>query len=132
MVLQRLDRLLAGDEEPAEEDEEDMAEYADETVQDAFVELEVAPPVQPDVESEATAAALETPPPEASLAPCHTAAVEPGTQRLEFTRGGSNKFWEITIAGVQHTVRFGRIGAKGIPSPRHSRTPRRHGGIASG
>lgn len=90
-----------------------MAEYADETVQDAFVELEVAPPVQPDVESEATAAALETPPPEASLAPCHTAAVEPGTQQLEFTRGGSNKFWEITIAGVQHTVRFGRIGAKG-------------------
>jgi predicted DNA-binding WGR domain protein len=31
----------------------------------------------------------------------------------ERTRGSSNKFWEITLAGTQHTVRFGRIGTSG-------------------
>lgn len=36
-----------------------------------------------------------------------------GTRRFEFTGDKSNKFWEITLAGAQHTVRFGRIGSKG-------------------
>ncbi len=35
------------------------------------------------------------------------------TRRFEFTGGSSNKFWEITLAGTQHTVRFGRIGTNG-------------------
>jgi predicted DNA-binding WGR domain protein len=32
---------------------------------------------------------------------------------LECFAGGSKKFWEITINGNQHTVRFGRIGSQG-------------------
>jgi predicted DNA-binding WGR domain protein len=74
------------------------------------------------VESETTAAGRETLPPEASntnqdsvaesAAPPQAAAGH-GTRRFEFTSGSSNKFWEITLAGTQHTVRFGRIGTKG-------------------
>ena len=32
---------------------------------------------------------------------------------LEYRGGTSQKFWEITLCGAQHTVRFGRIGAQG-------------------
>jgi predicted DNA-binding WGR domain protein/DNA polymerase III delta prime subunit len=125
-VLERLDRLLASGEEPAmdeqEDGEEDLAdEVGDEDLQDSSLELEAGPPVQPPTESEA-AAGSETPPPEASntnqdsvaesAAPPQAAAGR-GTRRFEFTRGSSNKFWEITLAGAQHTVRFGRIGTKG-------------------
>lgn len=33
-------------------------------------------------------------------------------QRLEFSEGNSNKFWEITTSGTQLKVRYGRIGNK--------------------
>ncbi len=36
-----------------------------------------------------------------------------GTRRFELTDSGSNKFWEITVSGCEHTVRFGRIGSTG-------------------
>jgi predicted DNA-binding WGR domain protein len=32
---------------------------------------------------------------------------------FEFSAGTSNKFWEIAVAGQEHTVRFGRIGSDG-------------------
>jgi hypothetical protein len=69
-VLERLDRLLAGGEEPAvdeqEEGEEALAdEVGDEGRPDASIELEAGPPVQPPTESEA-AVGSQTPPPEAS------------------------------------------------------------------
>jgi predicted DNA-binding WGR domain protein len=32
---------------------------------------------------------------------------------FEFSAGTSHKFWEITVQGVSHTVRFGRIGSDG-------------------
>ena len=85
-VLQRLDRLLAG-EEPAdddeEDDEEDLAEDAgDEDVEDAFVELEAVSPVPLAAESKSTTAASGTPPPDASVAPSQTAAVEPGMRTV--------------------------------------------------
>ncbi len=35
------------------------------------------------------------------------------TTRLEFTDATSNKFWEVTVEGATHTVRYGRIGAAG-------------------
>jgi uncharacterized protein (TIGR02996 family) len=41
------------------------------------------------------------------------AAVPAGTRRFEFAEGGSNKFWEITVDGSAHTVRFGKIGTPG-------------------
>ncbi len=34
-------------------------------------------------------------------------------RRFEFAEGKSNKFWEITVAGTDVTVRFGRIGSAG-------------------
>jgi predicted DNA-binding WGR domain protein len=36
-----------------------------------------------------------------------------GTRRVEFREGNSSKFWEITVSGYEHTVRFGRIGSNG-------------------
>jgi predicted DNA-binding WGR domain protein len=35
------------------------------------------------------------------------------TRRFEFVGGASRKFWEIAVAGVSLTVRFGRLGAAG-------------------
>ena len=37
----------------------------------------------------------------------------PESRRLEFREGNSSKFWEITVNGSEHTVRFGRIGSRG-------------------
>ena len=34
-------------------------------------------------------------------------------RHFEFAGGGSDKFWEIEVAGKEVTVRFGRRGAKG-------------------
>lgn len=34
-------------------------------------------------------------------------------RRFEFSEGSSNKFWEISVAGSDVTVRFGRIGTNG-------------------
>lgn len=36
-----------------------------------------------------------------------------GKQRLEFDDGRTTKFWEISLSGTEHTVRFGRIGTQG-------------------
>lgn len=37
----------------------------------------------------------------------------PSVRRFEFVGGGSNKYWEISQAGQQVTVHFGRIGTNG-------------------
>jgi predicted DNA-binding WGR domain protein len=37
----------------------------------------------------------------------------PPKRYFEFTAGTSQKFWEISVDGPEHTVRFGRIGAAG-------------------
>jgi DNA ligase-1 len=34
-------------------------------------------------------------------------------RRFEFTEGSSSKFWEISVAGVEITVRYGRTGTQG-------------------
>jgi DNA ligase 1 len=34
-------------------------------------------------------------------------------RHFEFVEGSSNKFWEISVAGKEVTVRFGRIGSQG-------------------
>src|SRR5438067_255011 len=33
--------------------------------------------------------------------------------RYEFSEGGSNKFWDIALAGTSLTIKFGKIGAAG-------------------
>jgi predicted DNA-binding WGR domain protein len=52
----------------------------------------------------------------ASDSPIATAPL-PSTERsttyLEFSDGSSHKFWEITLCGSSHSVRFGRIGMNG-------------------
>lgn len=71
---------------------------------------------EPEPEPEAP---LEPEPETAALA----AGAAPVTRRLELVDGSSAKFWEITVTGCQHRVRFGRIGAAGqtqlkaFPSP---------------
>ena len=36
-----------------------------------------------------------------------------GARRFEFSEDGSNKFWEISVEGASHTVRYGKIGTDG-------------------
>lgn len=36
-----------------------------------------------------------------------------GARRFEFSEDGSNKFWEISVSGASHTVRYGKIGTDG-------------------
>lgn len=59
------------------------------------------------------AAAAPPPAPAAKPAPAPAAAATGGTRRFEFAEGGSSKFWEITLDGDSHTVRFGKIGTPG-------------------
>jgi DNA ligase-1 len=54
-------------------------------------------------------AAVEPAPPQ-SAAPVANA---PAARRFEFSDGRSDKFWEVTAAGTEVTVRFGRIGTAG-------------------
>jgi uncharacterized protein (TIGR02996 family) len=75
----------------------------------------------------AAAPPTPTPTPKAEKAPPNAAATTPapspvaaspavvpaGTRRFEFSEGGSNKFWEITVDGESHTVRYGKIGTPG-------------------
>lgn len=35
------------------------------------------------------------------------------TRRFEFVGGNSAKFWQVTVAGTDVTVRFGRLGTEG-------------------
>src|SRR5262245_43757749 len=47
-------------------------------------------------------------------APASSPAAGIGTKRyFEFVEGNSSKFWEISVAGTDITVRFGRIGSNG-------------------
>jgi DNA ligase-1 len=46
--------------------------------------------------------------------PVSTPAAGSGTKRyFQFVEGNSSKFWEISVAGTDVTVRFGRIGSDG-------------------
>lgn len=45
-----------------------------------------------------------------------------GGHYFEFSDGKSNKFWEITLAGDTHTVRFGKIGSAGQTSQKRFKT----------
>ena len=60
---------------------------------------------------------MKVPAPSPALpAPKSEAAARPKAataRRLEYTEGGSSKFWEVAVSGAEVTVRFGRIGANG-------------------
>jgi predicted DNA-binding WGR domain protein len=110
-VLKQLDRLLAGERDDAASDAAEE-EPATSTVAG---EPSAAAPTP-------SGAAEKVPalPPSESTGPAQVAAPAPrssgpaGISRyLEYRDGSSHKFWEIKVAGNQHTVRFGRIGADG-------------------
>ena len=122
-VIDRLGRLLAGyhDQEDMydEDEEEDPLDEADDVQPAAdLVEPDGALASRSVNQAEATAARGEMlsesrrsiPPP---IAEQIAQPLDSGTRRFEFTTDGSNKFWEITLVGAQHTVRFGRMGIKG-------------------
>lgn len=50
---------------------------------------------------------------EATPAPAGGTPVSTATRRFEFSEGKSNKFWEISIQGVEVRVRYGKIGTSG-------------------
>lgn len=54
-------------------------------------------------------------PAKAAVAPSAPAPAPPtvGVRRFEFQDGGSHKFWEISSAGNDVTVRYGKFGANG-------------------
>jgi uncharacterized protein (TIGR02996 family) len=68
-----------------------------------------APAPAPSPAKAAPAAKKAAPAPAAAPA----APMAGGTRRFEFTEGGSAKFWEVTVDGSAHTVRYGKIGTPG-------------------
>ena len=90
-VLDRIERLIRGEAEPAVELEDDL------------------PP--PTLESAAPSRAPLSPTPE--LPPLSAASASGNARRLEFIEGHSAKFWEVAQDGCAVTVRYGRIGAQG-------------------
>jgi predicted DNA-binding WGR domain protein len=56
---------------------------------------------------------VETSQPAAPLAASSASTESRPKRYLEFRAGSSQKFWEISVNGQEHTVRFGRIGTGG-------------------
>ena len=44
-------------------------------------------------------------------------------KRFELSDGKAKKFWEIAVEGSAHTVRYGRIGAKGTSKEKSFASP---------
>jgi predicted DNA-binding WGR domain protein len=90
-VLDRIERLIRGEAEPAVDFEEEL----------------VAPAPQ-----NASPSRASLPPTPAPSLPSGTNATGKA-QRLEFVEGRSSKFWEVAQDGCTITVRYGRIGTLG-------------------
>jgi len=96
-VLRRLEELLAGGEEP------ELAPV--EMALPPACTVPEAPLAPPPAAGFAPAPPAEIPPPPAA---------GPGVmRRLVCVEDGAQKFWEAGVAGVELTVRFGRLGTKG-------------------
>jgi predicted DNA-binding WGR domain protein len=122
-VLERIERLLAGEEleEPVDEGNLLPTDPPADTPPEVGLDktsVRPAPPAnvaQSESPSETGDSGSPTPPPVAS-APSEPSAEESAdhwTEYLEFVGGGSSKFWEISVKGSEQTVRFGRIGSRG-------------------
>ncbi len=59
------------------------------------------------------AASVPAPEPAAETASLPADAAAGATRRLEFVGGSSSKFWQITVDGARHVVRYGRLGTGG-------------------
>jgi len=110
-VLGRIEKLLEGKEESGKQTAE-MEEGVEE--EDENEEAAVAEPVQPAAPvAAAKPRSVAAPPVVAPPVVTPPVAVKGVTRKFEFVGGGSQKFWEITVAGNSFTVRFGRIGTAG-------------------
>jgi predicted DNA-binding WGR domain protein len=101
-VLDGLERTLSGGGDEAAESDSEIAESA----------TPAGPPTsKPVAVAEPAARAEENAPAVAAILPASAAKEWP--RSFEFIEGGSRKFWEISVSGARHTVRFGRIGSAG-------------------
>jgi DNA ligase-1 len=71
------------------------------------VRHDVAFPPPAPAKGKAKAAKAPVPQPPAAPAPAG------GARRFEYVEGKSSKFWEVSVNGVEVTVRYGRIGSAG-------------------
>ena len=75
-----------------------------------------APAATPRANAEAKSkdkATAATPKATATKSEATAAGAAAGRRYFEFVEGTSSKFWEVTVAGSEHTVRYGRIGTDG-------------------
>jgi predicted DNA-binding WGR domain protein len=100
-VLARIEKILQG-AETATDSEPEAEEPAEPT------------PIVPEKADQPAPSAPPTMPTVVAPPPIPIAAANAGSsRRFEFIGGGSQKFWEISIAGKSFAVRFGRIGTAG-------------------
>ena len=97
-VLSRLLALIEGKEVPEEVDDDSGIDEEEQSGTEVQGHEE-----DESLESELQIVA-EDPPREANNS---------DSRRLEFHSDKSNKFWEISLSGTEHTVKFGRIGTDG-------------------
>jgi predicted DNA-binding WGR domain protein len=98
-VLTRIERHLRG-------------EHTDTATTDALPEIPAEP--TPPAPSSTASSAPTTPTPTApSPATPRPVATSSWHRHLEYTEGGSQKFWSITVNGPAFTVTFGRLGTAG-------------------
>jgi predicted DNA-binding WGR domain protein len=119
-VLERIERLLAGEDLNNEPDDESEPLSADPPLAQATEASAMAPPAGTDAsrsgERSAETSDLDDHVSHAQIAQGVEQAGFDGerwSEYLEYVGGGSSKFWEISVRGREQTVRFGRVGSRG-------------------
>jgi predicted DNA-binding WGR domain protein len=108
-VLNRIEKLLQGQDLTEEADVQDEEEPAAVVLGKSTSSATPAPPVVPPPPEPQSAATPPVQPPPL-LPPISKSA---SARYFEFIGGSSQKFWEISVSGKSFTVRFGRIGTPG-------------------
>jgi predicted DNA-binding WGR domain protein len=115
-VLNRLERMLAGDDV----NEESGEEPADQSVATSTEPLRAQSPTRSDVVvpkqemlTNSSPPLLEERTPTSAPAAASPHPPEQSPRYFEFVSGSSRKFWEISVSSNSFTVRFGRIGTPG-------------------
>jgi predicted DNA-binding WGR domain protein/ABC-type transporter Mla subunit MlaD len=119
-VLERIERLLAGEDLNNEPDDESEPLSADPPLAQATEASAMAPPAGTDAsrsgERSAETSDLDDHVSHAQIAQGVEQAGFDGerwSEYLEYVGGGSSEFWEISVRGREQTVRFGRVGSRG-------------------
>jgi predicted DNA-binding WGR domain protein len=100
-VLARIEKILQGTETTTDSEPE-----SEEPIEPM--------PIVPEKAGQPTRSGPPVAPTAVAPPPISTPVINAGSaRRFEFIGGGSQKFWEVAIAGNSFTVRFGRIGTPG-------------------